>query len=134
MCNAEGLHEFSPNAGVQGFRPGDELPGGVLACAVGAICPDESALYLSGRRALVIADGVVRGASHGQPGPIGFVPDALMDEPQRTKEGLLAAYARLCEELDFEHVLLAHGGPLIGDGRAQLEEFLAAGGRTAFEL
>ena len=57
-----------------------------------------------------------------------------MDDPPATKRSLLAAFARLLDELHFEHVLLAHGDPLIGDGRVQLEELVATGGRTAFEL
>jgi hypothetical protein len=27
-----------------------------------------------------------------------------------------------------------HGGPVIGDGRAQLRDFVQSGGRTAFEM
>jgi Metallo-beta-lactamase superfamily len=134
MCNSAGLHEFTQGEKVTGFEIGEQLPGGVLACEVGVICPDETALYLADRRALVIADGVVRGGPQGQTGPLGFVPDALMDEPQLTRQGLLAAFARLLAERDFEHLLLAHGGPVIGDGRAQLREFIDNGGRTAFEL
>jgi hypothetical protein len=47
---------------------------------------------------------------------------------------LLASFERALSELEFEHVLLAHGHPLIGDGRQQLQEFVYAGGRTASEL
>ena len=130
-CNREGLHEFTRGEAVEGFEPGDRLPGGVLACAVGGLCPDETALYLPGKRAVLLADGVVRGGSDGEPG---FVPDVLMDDPAATKRALLAAYSRLLDELDFDHVLLAHGEPLIGDGRERLRELVAAGGRTAFEL
>jgi hypothetical protein len=57
-----------------------------------------------------------------------------MDDPPATKRALLAALSRVLDELDFEHVLLAHGDPYIGDGRALLEELVATGGRTAFEL
>lgn len=133
-CNRAGLHEFQGGEQVQGFDPGAELPGGVRACAVGAICPDETALHIPQKRALALADGVVRGGEPGGDGPLGFVPDSLMDEPGQTKRGLLAAYARLLEELDFDHLLLAHGGPVLGDGRARLEELVQSGGRTAFEL
>jgi hypothetical protein len=133
-CNRAGLHEFSHGERVTGFDPRDSLPGGVCAQAVGGLCADETALYLPSRRALVIADGVVRGGPQGQTGPLGFVPDALMDDPPETKRHLLGAFARLLGELDFEHLLLAHGGPVVSDGRAQLEEFVESGGRTAFEL
>jgi hypothetical protein len=51
-----------------------------------------------------------------------FVPDAYMDEPARTKEGLREAYRRLAR-LDFEHLLLAHGEPFAGDGREALAAF-----------
>ena len=57
-----------------------------------------------------------------------------MDDPPGTKRHLLDAFDRLLGELDFEHLLLAHGGPVIGDGRIQLEELVDCGGRTAFEL
>jgi hypothetical protein len=40
----------------------------------------------------------------------------------------------LLEELDFSHILLAHGGPLIGSGRERLKELVDTGGRTAFEI
>lgn len=133
FCNRAGLHEFSGEKVVEGFDPGDELASGVRACEVGAICPDETALYVPSKQAVVLADGAVRGG-HDQTGPLGFVPDALMDDPPETKRGLLAAFTRLLDELEFEHLLLAHGGPVIGDGRAQLEELVESGGRTAFEL
>jgi hypothetical protein len=133
-CNSAGLHEFSDGPAVEGFEPGDHLPGGIVAQAVGAICPDESALYLPAQRALAIADGVVRGGPARGNGPLGFVPDSLMDDPPATKRGLLEAYGRLLEELDFDHLLLAHGGPVIADGRELLRDLIDSGGRTAFEM
>ena len=134
LCNRAGLHEFADGRAVEGFEIGEVLPGGVIACELGAICPDDTALHLPAQRALVIADGIVRGGPYGQPGPLGFVPDSLMDDPQGTKRGLLDACARLLAERDFEHLLLAHGGPVIGDGRERLQELLDCGGRTAFEM
>jgi hypothetical protein len=133
-CNRLGLHEFSHGEPVQGFDPGDPLPGGLIAREVGAICQDETALHAPHERALVFADGVVRSGPYGQGGPIGFVPDSLMDDPSATKRGLLAACAYLLEELDFIHLLLAHGGPVVGRGRELLQELVDTGGRTAFEL
>jgi hypothetical protein len=133
-CNRAGLHEFTHGEPVRAFDPGDTLPGGVIAQEVGGLCPDETALHLAGARAIVFADGLVRGGPHGQPGEIGFVPDALMDDPPATKRHLLDAFTRLLRELDFEHLLLAHGGPVIGDGRARLQALVDCGGRTAFEL
>jgi len=134
-CNSAGLHEFAGSGvAVEGFEIGERLPGGVVAAEMDAICPDDTALHLPEQRALVLADGVVRGGEYGSGGPVGFVPDSLMDDPEQTRRGLLASCARLLQELDFDSLLLAHGGPVIGDGRAQLEDLLACGGRTAFEM
>lgn len=134
-CNSAGLHEFAGGElEVEGFAIGERLPGGVVAAEMDAICPDDTALYLPEQRALVLADGVVRGGEPGAGGPLGFVPDSLMDDPPQTRRALLASCARLLEELDFDSLLLAHGGPVIGDGRALLDDLVACGGRTAFEM
>src|SRR5262249_60077138 len=90
-----------------------------------------------GRRAggaVVLAEGVVGGGTQGRAGPWGFVPASRMDAPPQTKQGLLRACSRLLDEVEFEHLLLAHGGPVVGDGRRQLEDLVQAGGRTAFEM
>jgi hypothetical protein len=47
-----------------------------------------------------------------------------MGEPERTKRGLREAYRRLAE-LDFDHLLLAHGEPFVGNGREVLRAFAA---------
>lgn len=133
-CNRAGMQEFEDSRSVRPFDLGDELPGGVLACEMGAICEDDTALYVREARTLVIADGVVKGGPHGAEGLLGFVPDRLMDDPVATKRGLLASCERLLSELDFEHLLLAHGGPVIGGGHEALRELVDSGGRTAFEM
>ena len=119
-CIRNGLHELAGRGPVEPFEFGDELPGGVVAYEVGAICPDETALHVPAKRALACADGVVRWP--GVPG-LTFVPDELMDEPEQTKAELRGAYRRLLE-LDFELLLLAHGDPVVGDGKAALREFV----------
>jgi hypothetical protein len=132
-CNRLGLHEFSQGEAVQGFDVGALLPGGAVARELGGICPDDTALHLSDMRALVLADGVIRGGPYGEQGPLGFVGDPLMDDPPATKRALIAACACLLEELDFRHLLLAHGGPVIGNGRELMQELVDSGGRTASE-
>jgi hypothetical protein len=118
-CVREGIHEFTGGELVEPFDFGDELPGGIIAHAVGAICPDETALHVPARNALALADGAVRWEAGG---PLVFVPDSLMDEPARTKEGLCESYRRLAT-LDFQHLLLAHGEPFVGTGRETLAAF-----------
>ena len=121
-CVREGMHEFTHDEPVEPFAVGDELAGGIVVHPVGAICPDEVALHFRARRALALADGAVRWEPGG---PLVFVPDGLMDDPETTKEGLRAAYRRLADELDFDHLLLAHGEPFVGDGRDALRAFAA---------
>jgi hypothetical protein len=118
----QGAHELEGRGGFRTYRWGDELPGGIVACEVGALSPDETALHLPRHRALAIGDGVVRW--RGVEG-LTFVPDFLMDDPERTKDGLRAAYRKLLHDLDFEHLLLAHGGPVVGTGREELAALVA---------
>lgn len=108
-------------AGVEPFDFGDLLPGGVVAHEVGTICPDETAFFIPAHRALAVADGVIGGRDGG----LAFVPDFLMDRPEQTKAGLRAAYARLTDELEWDHLLLAHGDPVRDDGRTALRAFSA---------
>jgi hypothetical protein len=119
-CVREGLHELG-GRGVEPFDFGDEVCSGVVAHEVGAICPDETAFHVPALRALALADGAVRWEPGG---PLAFVPDHLMDDADGTKAGLRASYRRLAE-LDFEHLLLAHGAPFVGTGRDVLAAFAA---------
>jgi hypothetical protein len=119
-CIQNGLHELEGRGPVEAFSFGDELPGAVIAHEVGAICPDETALYVPAHAALACADGVI-----GSSGPDGlaFVPDFLMDDPERTKQGLRDAYRGLLE-LDFDRLLLAHGRPVVGGAKQALRAFV----------
>ena len=113
-----GMHEFDEDDPIEPYDFGDELGGGAIAYEVGSICPDEAALYLPSVKALSVADGVQHYDAE-----LGFFSDDLMDEPEKTKEGLKRAYRRLTEELDFAHLLPAHGDPIVGEGRERLMEF-----------
>jgi hypothetical protein len=120
-CVRNGLYELEGRGPVEAFDFGDELPGGVVVHEVDAICPDETAFHITGHRALACADGVIRSGATGE---LGFVPDWLMDEPEDTKRGLRQAYERLLE-LDFDVLLLAHGQPVVSDGKEALRRFVA---------
>jgi hypothetical protein len=123
-CHRAGLHEFAQGEPVEPFDFGDELPGGAVAHEVGAICPEETALHFPAHRALALADGLIRDGD----GPLGFVPDFLLgDEPAAVKAGLLASFRRLLE-LEAEHLLLAHGEPVVGGGTEALRAFVESAG------
>jgi hypothetical protein len=123
-CIANGVHELEGRGPVTSFQFGDELPGGIVVHEVDAICPDETALHIPAHQALVCADGVVR-----WPGVDGltFVPDWLMDEPEKTREGLRDAYRGLLE-LNFDRLLLAHGDPVVHQAKRALRSFVESAG------
>jgi hypothetical protein len=123
-CIDNGVYALEGRGPVEPFGFGDELPGEVFVHEVDAICPDETALYIPRHRALACADGVVRWGS-GE--ALEFVPDYLMEAPERTKQGLRDAYRRLLE-LDFDLLLLAHGAPVVGGARDALRGFVESGG------
>lgn len=120
-CVEQGMNEFRHEDRVHPFRWGDDLPGGIEAIEVGVICPDETALLVAREGGiLAVADGVIR---YGD-GPLDFVPDSLLGErPQEIKKGLRAVYGRLAGERAFDHMLLAHGNPWLGEARQALREF-----------
>jgi len=120
LCNRLGLHEFGAGEAVEGFDAGDELAGGVRALEVGGLCPDETALHIPAHDAVAFADGLVRMPDDG---PLGFVPDEMMDDPELTRARLVEAYRRVAE-LDPDTLLLAHGYPVVGGGAAALRDFL----------
>jgi glyoxylase-like metal-dependent hydrolase (beta-lactamase superfamily II) len=111
-----GAHELEGRGPYETFAWGDELPGGLRAEEVGALSPDETAFHVPAHGALAVGDGAVRWP--GREG-LSFVPDEFMDDPERTKAGLRAAYRRLLE-LDFDRLLLAHGGPVTEGAKDEL--------------
>lgn len=125
LCHTSGLHEFEDGRDVRGFEFGDEVAPGITAHEVDAICPEESALHIqSGGGALAVADGVVRWQAPDA--ELGFVPDFLLgDDPEGVRQGLQAAYKRLCDELEFDCLLMAHGNPVVGGARETLRAFVS---------
>jgi hypothetical protein len=122
LCVHEGLHEFEgTDRAVEGFDFGEEVAPGVRALEVGAICLDDTALHIDvGEGALLFADGLIRLGDE-----LAFVPDFLMgDDPQAVKSGLRESLEGLLGQ-PFDHLLFAHGEPLVGGKRA-LRDFLAA--------
>ncbi len=116
-----GLHEYEGSElEVEPYYPGDEVAPGVRVHELAAISPDDFVLHVSaGLGALVFADGVIN--MNG----IGFVPDGLMDDPERVRA---RTFERLHElvQLDFDALLFAHGDPIPSGGRDALLAFIAA--------
>lgn len=116
-----GAHAFGPRRHkVQLFEHGARLPGGALALKVGAICPEETAFYFQLNGGIIsLADAVIRDGNR-----LSFVPDELVGkDPEGVKRGLRLALKNLLKK-KFQHLLLAHGKPYVGDGKKALKRFL----------
>ena len=114
-----GMYEL-PVDRVQPYDFGDELSAGIRPHAISETWPDEAALEIPRHRAVAIADGVINYDG------LGFFADFLLgDDPEAEKQRLRDGFARLATEVDFDHLLLAHGTPILGDGREQLSRFAA---------
>jgi glyoxylase-like metal-dependent hydrolase (beta-lactamase superfamily II) len=114
-----GLRAFEGEERIEPYSPGDELASGVTAQPMGTISPDDTAFHIraGGEGLLLFADAVLV-----WDGELCFQPDFLMDDPEQVKESTLERIGELLK-LDFDHLLLAHGDPIIGRGRTALEEF-----------
>jgi glyoxylase-like metal-dependent hydrolase (beta-lactamase superfamily II) len=109
-----------PTVRLQPFAFGDTVLDGITAHHVADAWPDETALFIPDARALAVADAVMR-----VDGELAFVPEQYMDDPDVEGPQLREGVARLVDELDFDHLLLAHGEPVLNDGRDRLRALLS---------
>ena len=126
LCHEAGLHEFGEgDPEVRGFAFGDEVAPGIVALEVGAITPEETALHARPLRAVALADVLIDVGNGLQ-----FVPDFLLgDDPESERREMLESLRRLLD-VDFDHLLLAHGNPVVGDGKRALADFVSGTGKA----
>jgi hypothetical protein len=125
LCHEAGLQEFEDGPEVEGFAFGQRLAADVVALEMDAISPDDTVLRLEANgTALLFADSVINRGS------LGFVSDRLIGEdPEQVKAKIRERCAALLDQR-FEHLLFAHGEPLIGGGRHTLRAFVNSGVAT----
>jgi hypothetical protein len=117
----EGLHDYTGDP-VEPYDFGEPfLDGAITAHQVTELWPDDGALHIPSVDALAIADTVLN-----DKGRLQFMPDVCFDDVEAERASIHAGLTRLAGELEFSHLLLAHGDPLPGDGRERLREFAAA--------
>ena len=125
MCHRAGVGRLDDlSVPIEPFECGDELAPGITAVAMGAIAPDDAALHIgAGDGALLFGDGLMR---YG--GELGFAPDSLLgDDPVAVRGAMEESVIAVLEmDLEFDHLLFAHGDPLVGGGREALRRFAAA--------
>jgi hypothetical protein len=116
-----GLHEFEGDP-VEPYDFGEPLVGGtIIPYQVTELWPDDGALHIPSLSALAIADSVIC-----EDGRLQFMPDYCFGDAPAEQQSIREGLGRLASELDFEHLLLAHGAPMAGDGRERLHEFAGA--------
>ncbi|MGH2763100.1 MAG: hypothetical protein ACRDL4_04960 [Thermoleophilaceae bacterium] len=119
-----GLHEFDEDDPVEPYDFEEPLAGGAITpYQVTELWPDDCAMHIPSLDALAIADTVM-----GYGDELALVPDRYMDDPQAESRGIRAGLTRLGEQLEFKHLLLAHGEPIPGEGRERLRDFVAPAG------
>jgi hypothetical protein len=104
------------------FNDADEVAPGITAIHIDKISDDEGAFHITaGGGAVAIADGI-----NHYGGVLGFFPDPLLGaHPDRVKNGLKEAYTGVLLR-DFEHLLFAHGDPLVKHGKTALRDFVTS--------
>jgi hypothetical protein len=114
-----GMHEFGEETPIEPYEFGEPLVGGAItAHQVTDLWADDGVLHIPSLNALAIADTVMRNGED-----LHFMPDECFDDREAEQRAIRAGLARLARELDFEHLLLAHGTPIARDGRRQLLEW-----------
>lgn len=103
------------------YDDGEEVAPGVVGLVIGRLAPDEGALHLQEERAIVFADAL----NHYGNAPT-FFPDHLLgDDPPAVKRALTEAFESVLVR-EFDHLLFAHGDPIIRGGKAALRAFVNA--------
>jgi hypothetical protein len=117
-----GLHEFEEDDPVEPYDFEEPLVGGAITpYQVTELWPDDCVLHIPPVSALAIADTAMRYGDDLQ-----LVPDEYMGDADAEGRAIKQGLARLADRLEFEHLLLAHGTPIPGEGRQRLREFAAS--------
>jgi len=103
------------------IEPGESLPAGARAFAIGSPRRRETPIYLPHRKALAFGDAVV-----GVGGELRVWEDTDGGRRDDWYRNRFLPTLRPLLELDTEHVLVTHGPPAVGNGGEQLAAALRA--------
>jgi glyoxylase-like metal-dependent hydrolase (beta-lactamase superfamily II) len=98
------------------YRPGDTLPGGLVAIHTPGPEPVHFSLHLPAADAVIVSDLVRR----PDDGHLEFVPFEYHDDPEQTK-----ASTKRIAELGCSVLLLDHGAPNVEDGARELASLVS---------
>lgn len=114
-----GVHEYEGEE-VQPYAIGQEVAPGIRAVANGPIAADDTVLHIDVEGGAVLFADSLLNSDIG----LGFMPDSLLgDDPEQVRRDITRALGELLDER-FEHLLFAHGDPIVGDGYLALRRFV----------
>jgi hypothetical protein len=118
----EALDRIGDGLDFEPYTDHEELAPGVRAVHIGVLCPDEYALHVTAAEpAIALADAV-----HHYGDALSFFADELLgDDPRAVKQGLMQQLRSLLQR-DFEHLLFAHGDPVLRTGKSALRDFVSS--------
>lgn len=124
VTSHEGAERIGGALRVETYSDGDDIAPGVRAVRVGVLSADEYALHITVTEgALALADGL-----HHYDDSLAFFSDELLgDDPDTVKSGLNRRFLTLLD-YDFDHLLFAHGDPIVGSGKTALRNFTTSRG------
>ena len=112
---------LGPSVPVTPIEPGRPLPAGAEAFAIGNPRRRETPIFLPSARALAFGDAVV-----GVDGDLRVWQNSATGTNREWYEQRFLPTLRPLLDLDFDHVLVTHGPPVIGQGRERLRRGLEA--------
>lgn len=110
------------DAPLRAIAPGDALPHGLSAHAIGSPRRNEMPIHVPQHRALLIGDAIVVVPEGGLRV---WVQHELTDQRRRWYRERLAPSLRPLAALDVERVLVTHGPPVLSDGSSALAAAIA---------
>lgn len=108
--------------GFEPLEPGQDLPGGARAYAIGTAGSSERPIHLPAHRALAFGDALV-GTSEGLRV---WAQKEITESRARWYRDRFAPTATPLLDLDVERILVSHGPPVLSGGTARLREALEA--------
>jgi hypothetical protein len=120
-AHASVRERLDPDVPMSAIEPGEPLPAGARAFAIGNPRRSETPILLPSARALAFGDAVV-----GVDGELRVWQVSGMSRRREWYEERFLPTLRSLLDLDFENVLVTHGPPVLGDGHERLRRGLDA--------
>lgn len=110
-------HAKAEGCAVEDSLTHGELVGPLVVVPADGKSPGEVAFHWPERQVLIVGDAVIG----NPPGRCGLLPEEKLDDPVGLRASL-----RMLLELDFDHLLVGDGTPILAGAKARLAELVAS--------